>query len=383
MAASISDPANAAALSTLLDNAINDLPATNSTASFQDGFLFSGNRHESVPRALLLDKRLTPLERNTWQVFRLLLNKDGLTAFPTYDQLAPYLASMPCTPKASHETVARALTILRLARWLSLARRQRDAKTGRIRGNLYILHDDPLTPFEAIQLDPGYLELVSDALGHTSKAIQRVGSQVLDDFSNDPLMQGRALPSRLQILGQRLHHSVSNAHESEDGEPTPLRNREWLTSESEPGVNASKSNVLRNPKSDSTKVRIKHSNYSVRTIPRELSHLRFPDRFSTLKPEQQSGSLFALQQVNRDLQQAVLDEWTVRCCDGNVRNPAGYLFGIIQKAIRGEFNACASPTDDFTSKTTSTELPYSFSTIQNLSEEHLQKLHSFFDKPSS
>ena len=74
-------------------------PAGHGTATAQaaapasDGFLFSGNRHESVPRALFLDRRLTPLERNAWQVFRLQLNDDGVTAFPTYDQLRPYLAS--------------------------------------------------------------------------------------------------------------------------------------------------------------------------------------------------------------------------------------------------------------------------------------------------
>jgi hypothetical protein len=31
---------------------------------------------------LFLDRRLTPLERNAWQVFRLMLNDDGVTAFP-------------------------------------------------------------------------------------------------------------------------------------------------------------------------------------------------------------------------------------------------------------------------------------------------------------
>src|SRR3546814_12920348 len=87
--------------------------------------------HGGVPRALFLDRRLTPLERNAWQVFRLQLNDDGVTAFPTYDQLRPYLASMPCASQASHETVARALTLLRLTRWLSLVRRRRDTRTGR------------------------------------------------------------------------------------------------------------------------------------------------------------------------------------------------------------------------------------------------------------
>ena len=83
----------------------------------------------------------------------MMLNEDGVTAFPTYEQLRPWLASMPCAGQASHETVARALTLLRLTRWLSLVRRRRDPKTGRILGNLYVLHDEPLTPFEAMQLD--------------------------------------------------------------------------------------------------------------------------------------------------------------------------------------------------------------------------------------
>ena len=63
---------------------------------------FSGNRHESVPRRLFVDRRLTPLERNAWQVFRLMLNDDGVTTFPTYEQLRPErLASMPRAGQAS------------------------------------------------------------------------------------------------------------------------------------------------------------------------------------------------------------------------------------------------------------------------------------------
>lgn len=193
-------------LSDLFDGALKTLAAQQQTAPAPtptDGFLYSGNRHESVPRSLFLDRRLTPLERNAWQVFRLLLNDDGLTAFPTYEQLRPWLASMPCGPQASHETVARALTLLRLTRWLSLVRRRRDASTGRIQGNLYVLHDEPLTPFEAMQLDPDYLGLVSQALGHSAKAVQAVGVQTLKDIAEDPMLSGRELPTRLQVLTLR------------------------------------------------------------------------------------------------------------------------------------------------------------------------------------
>jgi len=72
-----------------------------------------------------------------------------------------------------------------------------------------------------------------------------------------------------------------------------------------------------------------------------LQNLRLPERFLRLKDEQQAGALVALQQVDEAQRQAVLDEWAARCGGSTVRNPAGYLFGIIQKAIRGEFKAWA------------------------------------------
>ena len=71
------------ALSALFDDALQNLAKGQGTAPAADGFLYSGNRDDSVPRALFLDRRLTPLERNAWQVFRLQLNDDGVTAFPT------------------------------------------------------------------------------------------------------------------------------------------------------------------------------------------------------------------------------------------------------------------------------------------------------------
>ena len=352
------------ALSALFDDALRELvppapptppaprgaAAASLAAPVSDGFLYSGNRHESVPRALFLDRRLTPLERNAWQVFRLQLQSDGVTAFPTYDQLRPYLASMPCAAQASHETVARALTLLRLTRWLSLVRRRRDPKTGRILSNLYVLHDEPLTPFEAMQLDPDYLGLVSQALTHAAKAVQIVGMNTLREIAEDPMLNGRTLPTRLQVLAQRMarnkwadasYPQAPVDHESEEGQDGLLRNLDGPSSESEAGLKPAPDGSLRNPKEDRT-VRMDRIN-QVRTVPRAkaLQHLRLPERLLRLKDEQQSGAMVALQQVDESLRQAVLDEWDARCRNSAVRNPAGYLFGIVQKAIRGEFKAWA------------------------------------------
>ncbi|MDP2164343.1 MAG: STY4528 family pathogenicity island replication protein [Hydrogenophaga sp.] len=352
------------ALSALFDDALRELvprapptppaprgaAAASPAAPVSDGFLYSGNRHESVPRALFLDRRLTPLERNAWQVLRLQLQSDGVTAFPTYDQLRPYLASMPCAAQASHETVARALTLLRLTRWLSLVRRRRDPKTGRILSNLYMLHDEPLTPFEAMQLDPDYLGLVGQALTHAAKAVQIVGMNTLREIAEDPMLNGRTLPTRLQVLAQRMarnewadasYPQAPVDHESEEGQDGLLRNLEGPSSESEAGLKSAPDGSLRNPKEDRT-VRMDRIN-QVRTVPRakSLQHLRLPERLLRLKDEQQSGAMVALQQVDESLRQAVLDEWDARCRNSAVRNPAGYLFGIIQKAMRGEFKAWA------------------------------------------
>ena len=333
------------------------------TTQEKDTFLFSGNPHQTVPRALLLDQRLTPLERNTWQIFHLLINPDGLTAFPTYEQLRPFLSAMPCDHKASTETIARSLTILRLTRWLTLARHRRNHK-GHVLGNLYILHDDPLTPYESIQLDTEYLKLLSHALSHASKAIRLVACQTLKEITEDPMLKGCLLPSRLQMIAQRLASQgwmeldksaksprspqslASESYpqaESEDTTPPCLRTPPPLPSESEVGSNPSKDDSLRNPKAYSTSTVLNTDIYKVlSTVQEEVTSsdtLHLPERFTLMKEEQQLGALTALQRVPDDLRQSVLNEWDARCQSGSIRNPAGYLFGIIQKALQGTFKA--------------------------------------------
>lgn len=332
-------------LSSLLDNALERLQPHGKQFN-GDGFLFSGNRHETVPRALLLDTRLTPLERNAWQVFRLLLNDDGVTTFPTYDQLRRYLTSVPCGKVASHETVAKALTMLRLTRWLSLVRRRRDKRTGRVLGNLYVLHDTPLSPFEAMQLDPTYMGLVSQTLEHANKGIQRVGLAVLEEMSQDPNLQTQLLPSRLLVLTQRLleRQGTSDEPTNPSEEPTrpTLRNPISPASESEPSFKLNGHDRLLNPKTASSLSTKALKEVRTESQPGEASELKLPPQFSSLKPAQQAGARVALLQLDRALRQAVLDEWAARCRKTHVRSPAGYLFGIIQKAMHGHFTAWAA-----------------------------------------
>jgi hypothetical protein len=65
-----------------------------------------------------------------------------------------------------------------------------------------------------------------------------------------------------------------------------------------------------------------------------------------LKEEQQAGARVMLGQLDSGQQQAVLDEWDARCHEGKIRHPAAYLFGIIQKALRGEFKVWAGQSTE-------------------------------------
>jgi hypothetical protein len=111
--------------------------------------------------------------------------------------------------------------------------------------------------------------------------------------------------------------------------------------------------------------------------------LRLPPRFFDLKEEQQSGALVALQGVDGALRQAVLEEWAARCRGSAVRNPAGYLFGIIQKAIRGEFHASAGKSDQAIAPSRPSSPPSQLPGQRadpTVVEEHIARLQSILRK---
>lgn len=321
----------------------------------RDDFVYSGHHHDCVPRALLLDRRLTPLERNAWQVIRLLLNGDGITTLPTYERLRPFLTASPCATQASCETVARALSVLRLTRWLSLARRRQPAADGLWQGNLYVLHEVPLTPCDALRLDSDYLALLSQSLSHASKAVQWVAYDALQALAEEPLLSTRPLSEPLQQLVDWLKTASDYAHAppcvkalivappTSDSEVRPASESEITSpaSDSEVGRKAPESAVLRNPKQVPSTV---FSMCKSISTPRanETNAPTLPPGFARLRPQEQSAALATLQRIEPDVRQAVLDEWQARCDAGGVQRPDAYLFGILQKALRGDFHPWAT-----------------------------------------
>ncbi|EKS7771611.1 helix-turn-helix domain-containing protein, partial [Edwardsiella ictaluri] len=144
----------------------------------RSGLLFTGNVHDAIPRRLLLDPRLSPLDKMGWMMIRLYAQNNEGAIFPSYDELQLQLAS-PGKGKASRETVSRVLLMLRITGWLSLCRRVRDDK-GRVRGNIYAQHDEPLTFRDAESLDPRFLDVVADACLSKNRTVSQTARGVLD-----------------------------------------------------------------------------------------------------------------------------------------------------------------------------------------------------------
>ncbi|MCX8959067.1 helix-turn-helix domain-containing protein [Erwinia psidii] len=166
----------------------------------RSGLLFTGNVHDAFPRRLLLDTRLSPLDKMGWMMIRLYAQNNEGAVFPSYDELQLQLAS-PGKGKASRETVSRVLLMLRITGWLSLCKRVRDDK-GRVRGNIYAQHDEPLIFSDAEDFDPRFLDTVAEACLSKNKAISQTAISILDEIKADPTM--RHYRSHISLLERRL-----------------------------------------------------------------------------------------------------------------------------------------------------------------------------------
>lgn len=172
----------------------------------QDGLLFLGNPQLVFPRMLFEDPVLEPVDRNVWAVIKLLASAgDSVTAFPTYEELM-----LRCNV-GSKATIARSISILRTTRWLTVCKvRLRDGQ-GRVRGNVYALHDEPLQLAETMELDNHYLAWLEEtAQGKHSphrRAVALAGS-VLRDMRGQ-LQSGVDISQLEPPLGRR--HAASQA----------------------------------------------------------------------------------------------------------------------------------------------------------------------------
>ncbi|MDF7629004.1 STY4528 family pathogenicity island replication protein [Erwiniaceae bacterium L1_55_4] len=328
-------------------------------SQLRSGLLYLGNVQDAYPRQLLLDTRLSPLDKMAWMMIRLYAQQNHGAVFPSYDELQLQLAS-PHKGKASRETVSRVLMMLRLTGWLSLCKRVRDEQ-GRVRGNIYAQHDEPLTCCDAEIMDPAWLDTVAEACRSGNNTIKQTALQVLDEIKNDPQMRhckshisqiesrlGKPQTPQEMAAARKLTHPNSV---SEPGIKTPSSEAESsipahsnsLSSVSEPSLIPRLRPGVRNPNGN---VRcftqgVKKNTYTPAAPASEIIPERYRQRFSQ---EDLAMLEHRLAGLPAEQSQQLLHQLGQNLDAGSIQNPTGWLLTIIKKARTGKFTHVADPS---------------------------------------
>ncbi|MEL5407937.1 STY4528 family pathogenicity island replication protein [Serratia nevei] len=311
---------------------------TPDVTNLRSGLLFMGNVHDSIPRRLLLDTRLSPLDKTAWIMIRLYAQQNQGAVFPTYDELQLQLAS-PFNGKASRETVSRVLLMLRLTGWLSLCRRVRDDK-GRVKGNIYAQHDEPLSARDAETLDPTWLDTVAMGCAHKNRTVSQTAWSVLSDIQHDPTMrhqhsQMAAIAERLgspqtpQQMAARVSHRQENSPSSdvELSKKSPGSESELMLKSVTYGASTKPNCNVR-----SFTQSVNKTTY-VPELPAELQHSMAADDLRQIAVQLKALPADAARQVLESLEQTM--------GKGSLNNPTGWLLAVIKRARNGELYASA------------------------------------------
>ncbi|MEC8917627.1 MAG: STY4528 family pathogenicity island replication protein [Pseudomonadota bacterium] len=315
-----------------------------------DGLLFMGNPHETVPRALLLDQRLGAVDVLGWQMIRLLSNADRTTAFPTYDELEPLLRS-GANRKASRKTVARVIAILRLTRWMTLGMKARNTDNGRMIGNVYVLHDEPLAPAESLSLDADYIEYVIRCTRHHNRDVAEVAQLVRDELAESGVLE---LPTRLDVIDQRAEKQRLAEFPAET-QSAPAQ----FPTETQADSPSFQRKLGQFPEADDLSFQRKlmresgtygtvseAENPTVRSYTDSVCKTiaREPEPASLvwswpleLTADERESVAFLLTGLSIDMQQAVIDEAAGRVSAGKVKNTLGFLHTLAKRAASDNF----------------------------------------------
>ena len=284
---------------------------------------YASNEWFTTPTALLVDPRLTPLERNGWQVLRMLSDPDGVSSLTSLSQLRRYLTTTSFGQRAGYETARRVLKVLRLTGWITLLGIQRDPMTGKVMSERYRVHERALAFDRACTADQTLTGLLHACLHETGHPIQRIA--------------------------QHLNHAFEQKQRSDDGQSSPGD----LGSSSSEAVQMG-SGIDQTGLSQTNEVHdepigqystYSSKTYKVRTYPSELENTKgstpLPSCLAGIDDGQLQELLTALDELVLEQRQQVLAELEARHRSGVVRNVVAYAFGLIRRVQSGGFRPYA------------------------------------------
>ncbi|WP_018994361.1 STY4528 family pathogenicity island replication protein [Thioalkalivibrio sp. ALJ2] len=343
------------------------------TGEEEGAVLYFGNWHDSHPRALLFADELGPTDKLAWMVIQANSDPKAPAGFPSYDEFGRAgLGSRP--------TIAAAIAMLRITRWISLCDRVRDPQ-GRYRGSVYAIHDEAVSVTEAMYLDPEYITYLESLTDHGHRRVRETAQQVLSTIHQrldadrdltdpvdtgarfecrlathnpDPAVRAAASPwgragssqvkeansgeSQVKNLYSVAEHQVKNLNSV--GPPEKIQKktvtsyrvknlnsahaREGSSSLYKPTTTKPTSEVLEQP--------------GARDSEEAVAELHYPESFGA---DHRKLAERCLQGLSADQAQQVLDEVAGAIRDraqtDPIRNPLRYLSAVAKRARSGEF----------------------------------------------
>lgn len=194
--------------------------------------LFTGNHHDAFPRHLIVNDKLSPVEKMTWQVIRLSIadpSRPGST--PRRDDIA---AMVNCSPP----TVTSCRTMLRIRGWITYCRSVRSG--GRFVGDIFLLNDEPLSLQSTLEIDSSFVPFLESQLQSNNKRFKQAAADVLREIER---MATGTPPNEIEQMGIRLERARENpAHRSKFFAPVnQVQNGQDLT---DPLANSEESSGL-------------------------------------------------------------------------------------------------------------------------------------------
>ena len=295
----------------------------------------------TTPASLMLDARLTPLERNGWQVLRMLRSAEGISPLANLGQLRRYLTSTPLGQRAGYETARRVLVVLRLTGWISLVGQHRDPLTGHVLSELYQVHESALHFQQACTLDASLSALLQASIGHENNKVDRVAVHIQATLAQ--------APESASIAPHDQHHDDDDlppmppSQASEAADPLPLSGDSAGSTLVPQQTGHARHMTAEQGSTYKTYMYKKERTYRAREensdpVSRPVS---LPPCLSNAQADQKKDVQAALRRLPPQHRQEVLDELQARSQSGTVRNVVAYFFALVKRVFAGEFRLWA------------------------------------------
>ncbi|MGJ0528732.1 STY4528 family pathogenicity island replication protein [Burkholderia gladioli] len=295
----------------------------------------------ATPASLMLDARLTPLERNGWQVPRMLRSAEGISPLANLGQLRRYLTSTPLGQRAGYETARRVLVVLRLTGWISLVGQHRDLLTGHVLSELYQVHESALNFQQACTLDASLPALLQSSIGHENNQVDRVAVHIQAVLTQAP--EAASIATHGQRHDDDDLPPTPPSPASEAADPLPLSGDSTGSTLVPPQTRHARHMTAEQDSTYKTYMSKKERTYRAREgdgDPASQS-VSLPPCLSNAQADQQKDVQAALRRLPPQHRQEVLDELQARSQSGTVRNVVAYFFALVKRVFAGEFRLWA------------------------------------------